>query len=295
MSDPEYDVDDGSATPPGVKKLKKTPAVSSENIKPQTTAGKIWTMISIGTQILGEVGQIPVGICLIVGAGFQFGNYPTPAAALWVAAYSLWVGHPLGLGISSIPPLFAIRTISTLIYFGFALAYFVSLVLLIIGASLYIGPAAGVDGTKNAGSVLFIIGSCFYLFAFVIRQMDIYYELVNIREKAELRRLDDAQRRVRETRKWGDGFQASIGLAIGVLLIIGSVGISGWMGRGGEIMGGVLWLIVGVLLFAQMAAGLMAIRPRGRMEVESERKRERVLVNERQSLSPKLERVDDDV
>eukprot|EP01088_Endostelium_zonatum_P021789 TRINITY_DN883_c0_g1_i1.p1 TRINITY_DN883_c0_g1~~TRINITY_DN883_c0_g1_i1.p1 ORF type:complete len:325 (+),score=107.66 TRINITY_DN883_c0_g1_i1:364-1338(+) len=257
---------------------------------------KLYTAFSYISQFLTEISLIPVVITLIIGSGFIFAELYVPAAALWVAAYSLWVGHPLSILLAALPPALALRTFSAFFFFFFAFIYFVSLVLLIVGASLYIGPAAGVDGTKDAGSVLYIIGSAFYILAFSIRQIGVYYELVHIREKAEIKRLKKKERRVREVRKWGDGWVASVGIALGIVLLIGSVGISGWGGRFGEIMGGVLWIIAAVLLAVQMLAGILAIRPKGRMEVEKERKRERRIVRtteETQQLSPKLERMQD--
>ena len=260
----------------------------------QTTLNRIYAVFSYVSQFLTEISLIPTAITLIIGSGFLIADLYAPAAALWVASYSIWVGHPLGLLLSSLPPLFVIRTLNSLFYAIFAVLYFTSLVLLIVGASLYIGPAAGVDGTKNAGSILYIIGSAFYLAAFIVRQADIYYELINIREKAEVKRLEKKKRRVREVRKWGDGFQATSGVIIGLLLLTGSVLISGWLDHGGEIMGAILWIIAGVVLFIGMAGGILGIRPKGRMEVESERKKERAMVEKREEvvqLSPKVERV----
>jgi hypothetical protein len=210
-------------------------------------AGYVWF-----STLVAELQFFIAAPCLIAGAGCWIGQRYLAGAILYVIAFSLWISAGLSLFTNSIGFIMKKRSVGNFTRLIASIFYLVSNVLMIVGASLIIGPYVSV-GTGFEGFILFVIGAALFLVGTTL------YHLIHIGHILKINGHE--MNKKHRAFEWLTAIASASYLILSVCLLIGAC-LYMAQTRALEVPADILWIIAGgFLLLATVCNTIGKISP----------------------------------
>ncbi|KAL0478607.1 hypothetical protein AKO1_008388 [Acrasis kona] len=217
----------------------------------QSTIKRVFNFFASIQTLLAELQFLLGSPVLIAGAGCFLGRRLLAAAILYVIAYSLWVGAGLSIIASTFTKLLKDKKIHDGLSFTHSIGYLIATVLLVLGASLYIGPYTNVDGTDFAGLILFVVGAGFFFLASLLR----FYVMVSRLVNSSWNTMTNKDKTLGVFYALG----ASLYLIASVTLVVGAA-LYVVLSVDFDNAASILWIITGALVFFAALSNIVSRR-----------------------------------